>query len=999
MPITKPNDFWKLILESGLMTRETLRPLHDAYKKVTSNGDARGLATWLVKGGHLTAYQARVLLAGRPKAIAIGDYQIFDRLEQEPLKGVLAAIHKPTGHPVWLHPIAAEVQQDPVRWPIVQRMCQLRSAGPHPHLVRCFELRQGSKRSYLVTEQLEGNPLGESRPGEGIPIPTADCARLSRQATLGAGHIHVQGMVIGDFTMNHLWLESNGNLKLLHLPTRPVEAIDWANQENAAQLDPLANVAAPELQQPGSAPTRLSDIYAIGALLFDLLTGKPLFEGSIRDRLQQHASAPVPQPPFIPGSLMQVVQYLLSKSPGGRYQTTQDVAEALRPFVDQAQLSPPVSEIPPTLGPYLQHLASQGTPAATSPAPVPPGVPPAAVPFPGGPPQPAVPPTAAPFPVAAPVPPAAVPQPIPAQPAMAQPVVAQPVVAQPAVATAVPAALPVGEGAPSRASAMTERIRKRKLQRKITSIVVLGVMAIAALVGGIYGYQVVFPGRDIAQDESVEVESDPATTGPIDQSPEVKPELPSPSGPRLVEDDGETLWASPTDGEPIDLAGLPNDTRLALVVRMAELLGSPEGDRIVRALGPNFASVRQQVENDLGVKFDALETFTLGQGASTANGPPVLILELRSPTNLLSLWGNPSPLPGTAAPMYQVQGWTVMPLSGRPDQAFLAGPRAAIEQVAGGNLGAPQLTRELEQLRRESDASRMVNLLFEPQFLYANPDQALQGNLSAGQDTVRDFLGDSLRGVLLSGHLADHLFLEMRCEGSISQTPPMVAQTLKEKVLGISRRLEDTIPELNAVPYWRRLALQFPNMVRYAYQHARAGAEGNQALVNVVLPASAGQNLVAGTELMLAASAAPPAAAGPAMVAATSEPKTIEEKLKVPASISFPQNSLEFALRDIGELAGIEVEIRGPDLQLDGITRNKEIKDFHHENKPVGEILANLLVRANPEASEGPGTEVQKLIYVILPQDGPEEEKKIVVTTRAAAARDKHELPEAFQIK
>lgn len=349
--------------------------------------------------------------------------------------------------------------------------------------------------------------------------------------------------------------------------------------------------------------------------------------------------------------------------------------------------------------------------------------------------------------------------------------------------------------------------------------------------------------------------------------------------------------------------------------------------------------------------------------------------------------------------MYQVKGWTLLPLPGNEDRAFVAGPQAAIAQVAANSAGAPQLTRELEQLRRQSDARRTVNLLVEPQFLYANQDQALRGVLATGRGPIRDFLGDGLRGVLLSGHLGNHLYLEMRCEGSISQAPETLAQTYKDKILGISRRLEDTVPELNATPYWRRLALQFPNMVRYAYQHARTGAEANQAVVNIVLPVSAGQNLVAGTELTLAASSSPAVPGNASMQPAGNEPKTIQDKLQAPASISFPQNSLEFALRDIGEQAGFEIEIRGPDLQLDGITRNKEIKDFHHENKPVGEILANLLVRANPEASEGPGTEIQKLIYVIHPKDGPEEAKKIVVTTRAAAARDKYELPEAFQIK
>lgn len=1000
MQVTKTNDFWKLILESGLMTKEACKPLHDQYQQTANNGDVRALATWLVKGGHLTTYQARLLLAGRAKAINIGEYQITDRLDEAPLQGIYAGKHVPTGHPVWLHPIAPEIQADPVRFPIVQQMCKLRSSVPHPHLIRCFHLRQGSKRSYLVTEQLDGNLLSESRPGEGVPIPTPDCARLVRQAALGATQIHSQGMVLGDLTMNQLWLEPTGNLKLLHLPVRPVEAISWSDAAQVERLNALANVAAPELQQAGTAPTKLSDLYALGAILFDLLTGKPPVSGSIVERLQQHAASQIPSPPYIPGNLMQIIQYLLAKNPGGRYQSAQDVAEALRPFVDAGQLSPPIADALPSMGSYLQYLAANSSEAAAPLPPAAPVPPPAAVPFPGQAPPAApipqpVPPAAAPFPGAVP-PPAGPPQPVVAQ-------VATPVaVPQAAVATAVPAAPPMQEGGASRASALTERIRKRKLQRKITSLVVLGMMAIATVVGGYYGYKLVLNPDEIA-DNGEQVDTPPDAnpdTPPVEPTPDVEPMPEAPTGPQLVQDDGQTLWASPTDGQPIDLTGVPNDTRLALVVRTSDLTSNPEGDRILRALGPDFAALRQQLEGELGVRFEQLESLTVSFGASTAGGPPCLVAKLKAGTNLLSLWGNPSPAGSGIPAMYNVKGWTVMPIPAKEDTQFVAGSKAVVEAIAQRGVAAPQLTRELEQLRRESDDQQTVTLLVEPEFLASSSGQVMRGELAAGTVGVKDFFGEGIRAALVSGHLGQNLYIEMRCMGSLSLDPPTMANSVKEKINGVSRKLEDAIPALNPSPYWRRLASRFPNMIQFAYQQTRTGVEANQAVINIMLPAAAGQNMVAGAELMLAANTAGASApaAGGAMPAAK-KPETIEEKLASTMSISFPQNSLEFALRDIGEEAGIPIEIKGPDLQLDGITRNKEIKDFTHDNKPVGEILAQLLVRANPEASPGANTEVQKLIYVIHPMDGPDDAKKLVVTTRAAAEKNKYTLPDAFKIK
>jgi len=993
MAITKTKDYWKLIMETGLQSKEACKQLYDQYNKESGSEDPQKLAGWLAMNQHLTTYQARALLSGKPGLVVIGDYQVQDRVESKNFSGTLQAVHGPTSHPVWLHPIAAEIQADSVRWSIVQRMCELRSSAVHPHLIRCFHLRVGSKRSHLVTEQLEGNLLEESRPGAGVPIPAADCSRLTRQAALALAQVHAQGMVFGTLTPDRWWLEPSGNLKILHLPTEPVEAINWSQTEKGEQLRALANVAAPELQN--TAPTKQSDLYALGATLFDLLTGNPVFSGDLQTKLGQHQSADVPTPPYVPQSLMQIIQYLMAKNPAGRYQSAEDVAEALRPLVDPSQLAPVPADVPATLGAYLQHLAGQTASAAAPPQPQPvaaPPVPPTPAPFPG---------QAAPVPPAAPpVPPAAAPVAPPAAAPVPQPV------APPAAAVVPPAEAVANRPTTSRASGLAERVRKRKLRRKITSLVVLGVMAVLALVGGFYGYEILFPPQDIAEVEDHDGSDDPDSPtadpdGSANPDDPGKPQDTDPAGPELVADDGTTLWVSPTSGEAIDLSGLPNDTRLVLAVRPSELVGVPDGERMLRALGPDFAAARAKLEGDLSIRLDGLETLLVGRGASTAGGPPCLVATLQAPTNLVSMWGSPSPVSGSTPPRYVVNGWHVMPVPGQDDRKFIAGSEKVLTQIVADQFQSPQLTRELEQLRRKSDNQQSVSLLFEPSFLLSQSDQALPGELSAARPAIKDFFGDGLRGVLISGDLAENLYLEMRCIGSLSLNPPSLAEGFREKIAGISRQLEDFVPGLNPSPYWRRLANKLPVMVHFAYQHTRSGVDENQAVVNIVLPPPAGQNLVAGTELILAAQHNPGAANPTAqtMAASAKAPETIAEKLQSPISISFPQNSLELALHDIADVAGLEFEIMGPDLMKDGITRNKEIKDFEYENMPAGQVLANLMVRANPEPSPGPNSAAQQLIFVIHPAEGAEENKKLLITTRKAAEANSYQVPDMFKVQ
>lgn len=1008
MPVASSTDFWKLVLDAKLLPKEVCKGLNDQFKQQAGGkSDAKSLAQFLVKSKQLTPYQAKAVLAGKADALVIGGYTVLDVRQEGAAQPFLTATHTETGHPVWLHKVPKAISRSEAHLGIVQRMCQMRYTTPHPHLIRCFELLEQQGRHFLVTEQLGGNLLQESRPEASAPIPPPDSSRLIRQLTLAVDHLHRQGMVVRDITREHLWLEETGNLKLLHLPLSPLEPIAWKAEEPSSALQSLANIAAPELAAADAIPTTHSDLYAIGCHYFDLLTGDMPFTGDIPAQLEKHAKDPVPQPPFVPAAVMQILIYLLAKNPNVRYQSAGDVAEAIRPFVDPAQLAPPAASVPPTLGAYLQAVSGIVPPSAAA-------APPVAPPFPGGEaPPPPFPTAPAPFPEATPPqppmpamptagPPPFAEVPMAAQVATVAPPVAVPVAGTPAAGTpvsgmsaAVPVAQAVGQpaaGGTSRASAMAEKIRKRKLQKKITSLVILGVLAVSVLVGGLMAPRLFRTGDDVVQVDPVPVEEEEVPDEPVEEEP------PKNQGPQFVEDDGKTLWAAPgSPGEPLDLTGLPPDTKLILHARPSQWTRTPQGERALRALGPGFEKVRAELETSLAVQFDSIDELLVGIGPTTPASFPCLVVRLSASTDFPSRWGNPEAEGSESLPLYSVKGWKAAPLPGSPNQGFIAGSPAAMDAMATSGLGKPNLSRELEQLRRSSDSSRHLSILVEPQFLLGSTAQALPEGLASAGPAIRQFLGDGLRGGLFSANLSDTLYIEMRLAGSLNQNPETLAQTMRERLQSSAQRLEDEIPNLNPTSYWRRLANRFPMMVRFAYQNARSGSENNLAVVNAILPPNAAQNLVAASELMLAAQSGP--VGGPSQMADSPQkkPETFAEKLQSKISIQFPQNSLEFAIRDLGEEADIPMQIVGSDLQMEGITRNQEIKDFNHQEKPFEEVLVALLMRANPVTTvTAPTEEDQKLIYVIDPMDGPEDEKKVLITTRVAAKAKGYTIPAVF---
>jgi hypothetical protein len=108
-----------------------------------------------------------------------------------------------------------------------------------------------------------------------------------------------------------------------------------------------------------------------------------------------------------------------------------------------------------------------------------------------------------------------------------------------------------------------------------------------------------------------------------------------------------------------------------------------------------------------------------------------------------------------------------------------------------------------------------------------------------------------------------------------------------------------------------------------------------------------------------------------------------------------PRDTLEAALANLGQAADVEIVIRGPDLQADGITKNQSLA-LDLADRPAAEILIEILRRANPDKSaDGPADPRQKLVYVIGPKSpgGPE---VVFITTRARAAERQETLPEAF---
>ncbi len=265
-------------------------------------------------------------------------------------------------------------------------------------------------------------------------------------------------------------------------------------------------------------------------------------------------------------------------------------------------------------------------------------------------------------------------------------------------------------------------------------------------------------------------------------------------------------------------------------------------------------------------------------------------------------------------------------------------------------------------------------------------------------------LQPDVAALLMTAHLdPQRVYAETRLAPSGGTSEAALMRAIRESIQAwpdwADEFIVDSVPDSS----WRLLASRLPSMMRFVVDQMRFGVSEGSVVTNTYLPAQAVPQVTLATLLAMNTPSG-----GTATVAAVepSRSLSVEEMLDRKMSVSFDQESLEFAIDTIvGSFkqalpAGSTmppVRIIGGDLQLMGITQNQQVRDFAKTDLPLRTVLTDLVLGANPDkTANGPQDPKQALIWVLA--DDPENPGKqaIFVTTRQAA-EGKYELPREFQ--
>jgi serine/threonine-protein kinase len=258
----------------------------------------------------------------------LDQYRIDSLVARSGMASIFRGTDMRSGRQVAIKVPHPEMECDPVLFDRFRREGDIGAKLDHPGVMKVFPHEDGSQ-VYMVMEWVEGRLLRQILT-EGGKLPVRRAVKITVAICVALDYIHTHGVVHRDLKPENIMVDSEDRIKIIDFGIASMSGSRRLTFAKLSQVMGTPDYISPE-QVKGKRGDGRSDIYALGAMLYEMLTGKTPFSGPnpfaiMNDRLLNNPVPPREIDPEISPELQEIIYRALEREPKNRYASAREFA-------------------------------------------------------------------------------------------------------------------------------------------------------------------------------------------------------------------------------------------------------------------------------------------------------------------------------------------------------------------------------------------------------------------------------------------------------------------------------------------------------------------------------------------------------------------------------------------------------------------------------------------------------------------------------------------------
>jgi serine/threonine protein kinase len=265
-------------------------------------------------------------------------YRLLELVGSGGMAAVYRGLDTLLQRPVAVKVLRESFASDPAFLARFQREARAAANLDHSNIVTVYDVGQDGDRHYIVMEYVDGQDLKTLIRRKGR-LHVDEALDIAIQVSAGVGHAHKAGIVHCDIKPQNVLVTNDGRAKVADFGIARALSESGVTESETVWGSPL--YFSPE-QAAGAPPSPASDVYSIGVVIYEMLTGTPPFQAERPAALALMHMREIPQSltlqnPQVPSQLERIVYQVLSKEPAARYRTAGQLAHVLEEYRRQSE--------------------------------------------------------------------------------------------------------------------------------------------------------------------------------------------------------------------------------------------------------------------------------------------------------------------------------------------------------------------------------------------------------------------------------------------------------------------------------------------------------------------------------------------------------------------------------------------------------------------------------------------------------------------------------------